>query len=59
MYTDQTSSVAEWCGHCQAFKPEVKKAASQIPDVVELIDFDKNPGLGGRFIVRSLPSVFQ
>jgi thioredoxin 1 len=51
---------AEWCGPCRIIGPFVDQLAEQYADkglVVGKVDVDVNPGMSGRFGIRSIPSV--
>ncbi len=50
---------AEWCAPCRAIAPIVKELAAEHGDKVNIVkmDIDANPGVPGRFGVRSIPTV--
>ena len=50
---------AEWCAPCRAIAPIVKELAAEYGDKVNIVkmDIDANPGVPGRFGVRSIPTV--
>lgn len=50
---------APWCGHCQSFASEYKKAATQLKGVVKVgaINADDEKGLASRFSIRGFPTV--
>jgi thioredoxin 2 len=49
---------AAWCGPCRAFAPVFAGAASRHPDLVfAKVDTDANPGLSGRYAIRSIPTL--
>lgn len=54
---------AEWCGPCKMVAPVVEKLASDYDGQVKVakVDVDTNPGLSGKYGVRSIPTllIFQ
>lgn len=50
---------APWCGHCQSFAPEYKKAATALKGIVKVgaVDADADKSLGGQYGVRGFPTV--
>ena len=50
---------AEWCAPCRAIEPIVKEFASEYGERVNIVkmDIDANPGVPGRFGVRSIPTI--
>ncbi len=50
---------AEWCAPCRAIAPIVKDLALEYGEQVNIVkmDIDANPGVPGRFGVRSIPTV--
>jgi len=50
---------AEWCAPCRAIAPIVEELAVDYGDKVNIVkmDIDANPGVPGRFGVRSIPTV--
>ncbi len=50
---------AEWCAPCRAIAPIVKELALEYGEQVNIVkmDIDANPGVPGRFGVRSIPTV--
>ena len=50
---------AEWCAPCRAIAPIVKELASQYGDKVKVakLNIDDNPGVPGRYGIRSIPTV--
>ena len=50
---------ASWCGPCRTMAPQFEAAASQLEPQVRLgkVDTDAQPGLAGRFAIRSIPTL--
>ena len=50
---------AEWCQPCRVQSPIVEKVAGELGDKVKVIkiDVDKNPGISGRYQIRSIPTL--
>jgi thioredoxin 1 len=50
---------AEWCAPCRQIAPIIKELAAQYGDQVTVVkvDVDSNPGIAGRYGVRSIPTV--
>ena len=50
---------APWCGPCRMMAPQFEAAAAQLEPHVRLakIDTEAQPGLGGRFSIRSIPTL--
>lgn len=50
---------APWCGPCRMMAPQFEAAAAQLePDVrLAKVDTEAQPGLGGRFGIRSIPTL--
>ena len=50
---------APWCGPCLAMAPQFEAAAAQLEPAMRLakVDTEAQPALGGRFGIRSIPSV--
>ena len=50
---------AEWCGPCKMVAPVVEKLANDYEGVVKFakVDVDQNPGLSGKYGVRSIPTL--
>lgn len=50
---------AAWCGPCRMVAPEIKKVASHLAGraLVLKVDTDANQELGGRFNIRSIPTI--
>jgi thioredoxin 1 len=50
---------AEWCAPCRAIAPIVKELADQYGDKVKVakLNIDDNPGIPGRYGIRSIPTV--
>ena len=50
---------APWCPPCRMMAPQFEAAAAQLEPVVRLakIDTEAQPGLGGRFGIRSIPTL--
>lgn len=48
---------ADWCGYCEATKPETSKASQVLCDRARVVrvDVDKAPQLADRFKVEALP----
>ena len=47
---------AEWCWPCAAYAPVFKRAMEKYPEVtVENIDVDKDPEIGWKYRVMSIP----
>ena len=50
---------APWCGPCRMMAPQFEAAAAQLEPAVRLakIDTEAQPALGGRFGIRSIPTL--
>ena len=50
---------APWCGPCRAMAPQFEAAAAQLEPGFRLakIDTEAQPALGGRFGIRSIPTL--
>ena len=50
---------APWCGPCLAMAPQFEAAAAQLEPGMRLakVDTEAQPALGGRFGIRSIPTV--
>jgi thioredoxin 1 len=50
---------AEWCAPCKAFAPVLEDLARDSAGMVTLakVNVDDNPGLAGRYGIRSIPTV--
>ena len=50
---------APWCGPCRMMAPHFEQAAVQLEPRVRLakVDTEAEPGLGGRFGIRSIPTL--
>ena len=50
---------AEWCAPCKAFAPVLEDVARESGGAVTLakVNVDDNPGLAGRYGIRSIPTV--
>jgi thioredoxin 2 len=50
---------APWCGPCRLMAPQFEAAAAQLEPEVRLakIDTEAQPALGGRFGIRSIPTL--
>lgn len=50
---------ASWCGPCRTMAPQFELAAGQLEPFVRLgkVDTDAQPGLAGRFAIRSIPTL--
>ena len=50
---------AEWCAPCKAFAPVLEDVARESAGTVTLakVNVDDNPGLAGRYGIRSIPTV--
>lgn len=54
--------MAPWCPACQGFKETWESYATWAEDLdinVAVVDVTDNPGLSGRFLVTSLPTIFH
>ncbi|CAE1309070.1 Thioredoxin-related transmembrane protein 1 [Acanthosepion pharaonis] len=54
--------MAPWCPACQSFKETWENYATWAEDLninVAVVDVTNNPGLSGRFLVTSLPTIFH
>lgn len=50
---------APWCGPCKVMAPAFEQAAAQLEPRVRLakLNTEEEPGLGGRFGIRSIPTL--
>jgi thioredoxin 2 len=50
---------APWCGPCRAMAPAYEQAAKALEPRLHLgkVDTQAQPGLGGRFAIRSIPTL--
>jgi len=50
---------AEWCGPCRAIAPVLEDVAEASEGRVTLlkVNVDENPGLAGRYGIRSIPTI--
>ncbi len=50
---------AEWCGPCKMLGPVVQEISDQHDGKLKVfkMDVDSNPGVPGRFHIRSIPTV--
>ena len=50
---------AEWCGPCRAVAPVLEDVAEASDGRVTLlkVNVDENPGLAGRYGIRSIPTI--
>jgi thioredoxin 2 len=50
---------AAWCGPCQMMAPQFEAAAAELEPALRLakVDTEAEPGLAGRFGIRSIPTL--
>jgi thioredoxin 1 len=49
---------AAWCGPCRAMAPQFERAAQLRPQYrFAKVDVDAEPGLAGRYAIRSIPTL--
>lgn len=50
---------ASWCGPCRGLSPILDEMSAELAGEAEIVkvDVDANPGLAGRFGVRTLPTL--
>lgn len=50
---------AEWCGPCRMMGPQFERAAAELEPSMRLgkLDTEAEPGIAGRFAVRSIPTM--
>lgn len=51
---------AEWCGHCQEAKPQLRKAAAILGSVLPVyeVDSDKHADVVEKLNIRGFPTIF-